>query len=103
MNPLPRDPESRHAAKLAEDLHWGIAPKRARRWRRPHAGAALAELGQLVAVEYSTTKKGDGPSIYHHTFGEEGGRRPVLAVDPRTRDLHVVGGDYTVEGRGIVD
>jgi hypothetical protein len=101
---IPRWPEpAKRAAKLFEDLHWGIAPKKVRQVRKPHAGAALAELGQLEAVEYSTTKKGDGPSVYHHKFGEEGGRRPTLAVDPETRDLHIVGGSYTVEQRGIVD
>jgi hypothetical protein len=96
-------PPAKRAARLYRDLHWGIAPKKARKVRRPHAGPALAELGQLEAVEYSTEKEGDGPSIYRHEFGEEGGRLPSLAVDPQTHDLHVVGGSYTVERRGIID
>jgi len=95
--------ESRRAAHLFEDLHWGIAPSKVKRVRKPHAGPALAELGRLEAIEYATTKKGDGPSVYRHKFGEEGGRKPRLAVDPETRDLHIVGGDYNVEPRGIVD
>lgn len=104
MNPAPRwtGPRAR-AAALVDDLHWGIPARRETAVRVPHVGAALAELGQLVAVEYSTNKRGDGLSVYRHEFGEEGGRKPRLAVDPQTRDLHIVGGSYRVERRGIVD
>jgi len=91
------------AAHVYRDLHWGIRPSKVARERRPHAGPALAALGRLDVVEYSTTKKGDGPSTYRHKFGEEGGKRPRLAVDPKTRDLHIVGGSYAVEREGIVD
>jgi hypothetical protein len=92
------------ARKLYRDLHWGIsAGKRTKHVRAPHVGPALAELGRLESIEYSTEKQGDGPSTYVHKFGEEGGRRPHLAVDPKTRDLVILGGDYTVEPRGIVD
>jgi hypothetical protein len=102
---LPRmpAPAAKRAADLFSDLHWGIKPKRLARVRAPSAGPALAELGRLESVEYSTEKQGDGPSIYHHEFGEEGGRKPHLAVDPATRDLHIVGGSYTVETGGIID
>lgn len=91
------------AADVYRDLHWGIGASKVVRARKPHAGPALAELGRLDAVEYSTTKRGDGPSTYRHKFGEEGGKRPRLAVDPQTRDLHIVGGDYSVKREGIVD
>jgi hypothetical protein len=90
------------ARRLFEDLHWGIPAKRARHVRT-RASRALAELGRLESITYSTNKRGDGPSDYVHTFGEEGGRKPRLAVDAETRDLVIVGGDYTVEPRGIVD
>lgn len=104
MNPAPRWTGPRKvAADLVDDLHWGIPARKETRVRVPHVGGALAELGQLVAVEYATTKKGDGYSTYRHEFGEDGGRKPRLAVDPRTRDLHIVGGSYRVERRGIVD
>lgn len=101
---IPSWPSSaKKAADLFSDLHWGIEPRKLARVRPPHAGPALTELGQLVSLEYSTEKEGDGPSLYTHKFGEEGGRKPTLAVDPTTRDLHIVGGSYTVERRGIVD
>jgi len=86
-----------------EALHWGLPPKRMRAVAPAPRPRALAELGKLVSVTYATNKRGDGPSYYEHQFGEEGGRRPSLAVDVDTTDLHIVGGDYTVEDRGIVD
>lgn len=85
-----------------ERLHWG-RPARKVTTHEMRAPRALAELGRLEAVEYFTNKKGDGPSIYRHAFGEEGGRKPRLAVDVETDRLVIVGGDYTVEDRGIVD
>jgi hypothetical protein len=98
-NPAPAGP----AADLFKDLHWGIPARRQSMVRRPELGAALTSLGRLEAIEYATNKVGDGPSVYRHRFGEEGGRKPHLAVDPKSRDLHIVGGSYTVERRGIVD
>jgi hypothetical protein len=91
------------ARALWQDLHWGLRPRRQLRVRRPRVGGALTALGRLEAVEYSTAKKGDGPSTYRHEFGEEGGRKPHLAVDPGSKDLHIVSGSYRVERRGIVD
>lgn len=97
-----RGPLNERGAKLYQDLHWGI-PARKTRTVRTRAPRALAELGKLENVTYSTNKKGDGPSHYVHQFGEEGGRKPGLAVDVDTRDLVIVGGDYDVQSRGIVD
>jgi hypothetical protein len=100
--PEPRSPGVARAQRLYEAMHWGIPPKRTRhvRTRLPRH---LAELGRLESVVYSTNKKGDGPSHYEHSFGEEGGAKPRLAVDAETRDLVIVGGDYDVQARGIVD
>lgn len=94
--------ESRARAAY-ERLHWGIPSRRSFGVKPAPRPRALAELGKLVSVTYATNKAGDGPSYYEHHFGEEGGRRPSLAVDVDTQDLHIVGGDYTVEDRGIVD
>jgi hypothetical protein len=90
------------ARELYEDLHWGIPSRRTRNVATRRA-RALAELGELESVTYATDKEGDGHSSYVHEFGEEGGRRPRLAVDVDTRDLVIVGGDYDVQRRGIVD
>ena len=91
------------AADFYEDLHWGIEPETVKRAKIPRTPKAVTELGQLESVVYSTDKNGDGFSHYEHAFGEEGGEKPLLAVDPENKKLHVVGGDYTVEDRGIVD
>lgn len=95
-------PEAQAATKLYRDLHWGRGARKTARVKVPKP-RALAEMGRLESVVYSTTKGGDGHSHYEHTFGEEGGKKPSLGVDVDTRDLVIVGGDYTVEPRGIVD
>ena len=63
----------------------------------------LAQLGRLEAVVYSTAKHGRRSAHYEHSFGETGKRKPMLAMDPRNKRLHVIGGDYTVTDRGIED
>ncbi|MDP3772635.1 MAG: hypothetical protein Q8Q85_00025 [Gemmatimonadales bacterium] len=57
-------------------------------------------IGILSKVLYATSKKGDGPSIYVHTMGEEGGLPPALAVDSRGR-FWIAGGSYTCPSPGI--
>lgn len=59
------------------------------------------KLGVLEEVTYRTTKGDTGRASYVHAFGEEGGKKPALAMDPKNKRLHVVGGDYTVTRRGI--
>lgn len=59
-------------------------------------------IGVLHAVAYNTEKKGDGPSVYHHTHGDESGDYPGLVIDAHGR-LFVVGGNYTVPNPGITD
>lgn len=87
---------------LFRDLHWGIGPRRQQRVQLEEP-RELAELGKLASVTYATEKGGDGPSLYEHAFGgRRGSRRPSLAVDVDTGRLHVVGGNYTVQTRGIV-
>jgi hypothetical protein len=64
---------------------------------------ALAKLGTLESVVYRTTKGKTGLASYEHHFGEEGGKKPLLALDPDADRLHIVGGDYRVTDRGIED
>lgn len=106
MNPLPLLPEDEPIAKARaayEGFHWGHKSRKLRRVKASPRPRALVKLGRLEAVTYSTKKRGHGFSHYEHEFGEEGGRRPILAMDVDTRRLHIVGGDYDVEDRGIVD
>lgn len=68
--------------------------------RLPARPRVLVKLGELDSVTYVTKKGREPVTHYEHEFGEEGGKRPVLAMDERKR-LHVVGGDYTVTKAGI--
>lgn len=85
-----------------EGFHWGERPRRVLKVRPSPPPRSLVKLGRLEAVTYST-KKGGEFAHWEHEFGEEGGAKPTLAMDPETRRLHIVGGDYDVEDRGIVD
>ncbi len=91
------------ARDFRERFHWGIPARRVRQAQVAPLPRALTKLGRLEAVVYATNKKGDGYSHYEHAFGEEGGRKPDLAVDVESGRLHIVGGAYRVEERGIVD
>ena len=84
-------------------FHWGRPPKRNVSVTPSPRPRELVELGKLEAVTYSTKKGDEGFAHYEHEFGEEGGQKPVLALDPETNRLHIVGGGYRVEDRGIVD
>lgn len=62
----------------------------------------VTPLGSANDVLYRTTKKGDGTSVYHHTFGEEGGICPYLGV-AKDGTLWFAGGSYTVPDGGITN
>lgn len=64
----------------------------------PPMPAVMWTLGELVAVTYDATKRGDRFHWEHH-FKDE---RPVLAFSEESQSLYVVGGDYSVTERGIV-
>jgi len=91
-----------HGRAMFEGFHWGVPSRRKLRAQLSPTPRALVKLGQLEAVAYSTNKGGER-ATWEHEFAEDGGRKPVLAMDPDTRRLHIVGGDYDVEDRGIVD
>lgn len=90
------------AQEFYRDFHWGEKPKRltsAKVSPRPRVGV---KLGRLDAIVYTTTKGGER-ATWEHEFGEEGGKRPDLVMDVDNKRLHIVGGSYDVEARGIVD
>jgi hypothetical protein len=60
----------------------------------------VAVMGYLSAVEYETTHNGVAQA-YRHDFSP--GSRPMLAAGPRKRQLFLVGGNFHVTERGIVD
>jgi hypothetical protein len=90
------------AAELYTGFHWGDKPRRRVRVRVSPKPRELVQLGRLEAVTYSTRKAGE-KAHWEHAFGEEGGRKPALAMDARSKRLHIVGGSYKVQDRGIVN
>lgn len=97
------NPGGEGAVRAYEGFHWGRKARRIVRVRPSAPPRELVKLGRLEAVTYSTRKGAEPFAHYEHAFGEEGGRKPVLAMDARNRRLHIVGGSYRVEDRGIVD
>ena len=96
-NPLPRDP-----FRAFKAFHWGNPATKTKRVNVPKAPRNLVELGSLESITYGT-QKGNEDADYQHEFGSRGGKgKPTLAYDPESRRLHIVGGSYTVEDRGIV-
>ncbi len=73
----------------------------------PHASPLKdqVDLGEAVSICYETSKDFHNfeKSDYEHEFGEEGGARPLLAYDVRSKRLYLVGGDYIVKRPGIID
>lgn len=90
------------AVSFYEDLHWGEPATKVTRRRVAKTPKVASKLGELVAVTYETSKGGEHAEWEHH-FGEEGGERPDLVVDPKNKRLHIVGGDYDVQAAGIID
>ena len=95
-NPLPRDPY-----RAYRSFHWGNNPDKTKRVRLSKRPRRLVQLGALDAITYAT-RKGTEDADYVHRFGKRGRGRPALAYDPDGRGLHIIGGKYTVEDRGIV-
>lgn len=98
-----KNPTSKEARERFEGFHWGIPARKTVAVAVPPRPRELVKLGTLEAVTYSTEKGGEGFQHWEHEFGEEGGRKPVLAMDPANERLHIVGGSYTVEDDGITD
>lgn len=89
------------AADEFTEFHWGDEPDAVLQAELPaiEPGATLAVLGELVRVDYATHKRGEA-ATWWHAFQR---RRPLLASTCSGRPrLVVVGGDYTIEPRGIV-
>lgn len=90
------------AKRTYEGFHWGNRPTRVRKQRVSVPRGPLVEIGTLVAVEYETAKGGKKSHVYRHEMGEDSGVKPKLAFDKKKK-LHIVGGRYKIEDRGIVD
>lgn len=87
------------ATRDYENVRWGDEPDALIVLEAPlvYPGEALACLGVLEQLEYSGSK-GHKHHIWFHPFEPE---KPQLAVNSECK-LVIVGGDYTVNDRGIV-
>jgi hypothetical protein len=86
-----------------EESHWGEpGNQRTEVVDAPDPATGVAELGRLVAVEYLTTKRGDGESVYRHEFE---GTLPVLGYTHEERPSGLViirrGSRYKMTRDGI--
>jgi hypothetical protein len=62
------------------------------------------DVGEIISVTYEADKPHVESGIYNyiHKFGEEGGKRPHLIVDPEGYPV-IEGGSYRINADGIID
>lgn len=85
------------AADAYERFHWGKRPKRILRAELPDLRQGVYELGELVAVEYRTTK-GRERATWRHSFDRP---RPKLTGTPAGKLGPILGGSAHITERGI--
>lgn len=90
------------ALRRYKEFHWGDEADHVTKRKVSKPPRVAVKLGKLVSVAYETHKGGE-KATWEHEFGEEGGKRPDLVMDAKTKRLHIVGGDYDVKPEGIVD
>lgn len=90
------------AADFYRDFHWGDEPDGFSAAKFPKPPKVGTKLGTLHAVTYETHKDGER-ALWEHEFGEEGGAKPDLVADPKSKQLYIIGGDYDITARGIID
>jgi hypothetical protein len=91
------------AKEFRRAFAWGIPARKVTRRKVSPLPSTLVELGRLEEITYRTAKAGESARLFEHRFGEDGGKKPSLAMDIENKRLHILGGDYTVSDRGIED
>lgn len=66
----------------------------------PSVPPVMVAIGSLDAVLYTTVRDGKREKYIHRFHASD---KPVLAVSPDGKAIHIVGGNYTFTERGIVD
>lgn len=79
---------SGHIPEIVGSVQLGTIPK------------ALVIVGELDGILYSTVRDGANEKYIHRFHKRD---RPYLAVSPDGKSLHIIGGDYEFNLRGIVD
>jgi hypothetical protein len=97
-NPAP-DAEMERAARAYQAFH-GERPKEILQLDIPSAPRTAVALGECLAVIYRGRRDGKTYS-FKHTFARRA--RPYLCFSSDGRQLFLLGGDFKVTDRGIVD
>ena len=97
--PVSRQTQIRMAADRFEDFT-GHEPEDIDRVNIPPLPKAVALMGELEAVIYSTVRDGKREKYIHKFRAAD---RPALCVSPDGKQIVLVGGNYTWTERGIVD
>jgi len=82
------------------NFHWGTRPDRIAQVDVTPP-RTLVGIGELEAVVYRTKKGERRQASWIHELGEDGGSKPILAYDPESDQLYIIGGDYKITPRGI--
>lgn len=71
---------------------------------RGNPEGAEIDAGEIISVTYEADKGHIEPGVFNyvHKFGEDGGVRPHLVVDPEGY-AKIEGGSYTINADGIID
>jgi len=100
--------ELEKAKQFFKEFHWGHAPDKLFRINQYTTPKSVTGLGYLRFLGYQTSKKGDGKDIFYvHSFqpnvhAKDGMMFPMLACDPKGKQLIIVGHNYRITDRGIV-
>jgi hypothetical protein len=101
LSPAEKEKAKRAAIADYEAKHWGARGRASVKGARvpdPRRGV-LVKMGTLFSVTYEATKKGDPPrSLYEHQFSS-----PLPELAYSDEGLFIVGGEYSVSDRGILD
>ena len=91
--------EIEQAIKSFKKFHWGIEYNKAIHFDNIPRADVVFTLGEIAIIGYCCKKKGDKePVLYIHGFHNP---PPMLCAD-KNGQMHIIGGCYTVESRGIV-
>ena len=92
------DTSLKTAQELFERFHSFAPPKMLRRRCPRLLPRVLVNLGELRGLIYSSDKEQCGrPRTFIHFMETP----PLLATDPKGKQLYIVGGNYRVTSRGI--
>lgn len=76
-------------------FHQGLEPDEIKKIKI-RTPSSLVKLGTVDRIDY-TKEEPSGLQSYFHNFGEESGKKPILASTPDGRQLYIIGGNFIVD------